>query len=160
MPIKVRCPGCKKVIGAPDAARGKAIKCPKCETKIRVASGSGKKKKKASAKKSAHDDDFLSGLDLSDAEDENVRLCPKCSIEVDPDDIDCPECGVNLQSGVLSARTQRMRSRKGPDPALFYSGVWKDSLTFVRNNKGLGIRTSIYWLIMVTLGGACGAMVT
>ena len=56
MPVKVRCTGCKKVLNAPDAARGKAIKCPHCQAKVRVPGEKGAAaagKKPAAAKKGA-----------------------------------------------------------------------------------------------------------
>ena len=39
MAVKVRCTGCQKVLNAPDQARGKAIKCPNCDTRITVPAG-------------------------------------------------------------------------------------------------------------------------
>lgn len=34
--MKVRCTGCQAVLKAPDNAAGKTIKCPKCETKLKI----------------------------------------------------------------------------------------------------------------------------
>lgn len=44
MPIPVRCPNCNAKLNAPDAAAGRRVKCPKCETKVpvpAVSEGSG-----------------------------------------------------------------------------------------------------------------------
>ena len=51
--IKARCPGCEKVLGVPQAHRGRKISCPRCSTTFRVggekpASPSRPKKKKRS----------------------------------------------------------------------------------------------------------------
>ena len=92
MPVKVRCQSCEKVFAAPDAARGKLVKCPGCEEKVKVPAGdgaksgatakpAGKKPAPAKAKKDEHHDDHehaLKNLDLDGAEDENTRVCPKC----------------------------------------------------------------------------------
>ena len=43
MPVKVRCQSCEKVFAAPDAARGKLVKCPGCEGKVKVPAGDGAK---------------------------------------------------------------------------------------------------------------------
>src|SRR5207245_2925023 len=82
MAVKVRCPTCEKVLNAPDAARGKAVKCPGCETRIKVPAGdspAGESGKSASRKSSAKaparkaDDSessaFLSRLDLDKVAD-------------------------------------------------------------------------------------------
>ena len=86
MPVKIRCRGCEKVLNAPDKARGRVIKCPNCGTKLKVPGGPAKSKKPAKKpqKKSAGDDDFLSGLDFSRAESEDEKVCPFCAAEMDP----------------------------------------------------------------------------
>lgn len=153
MPVKVRCPGCSKVLNAPDAARGKAIKCPGCETKVRVPAA---RTKKAASRKAAPDDDnFLANLDLSKAEDRSVRVCPRCGTEVEQEDIECPSCGIDLMTGALSKETIRKRNVRGPDPALFYGRVWGDSWQFIKDNKSLGFRTTMYWFALLVIGQIC-----
>lgn len=39
MPSKFKCPGCGEVIQAPDSAAGKNVKCPHCETVMKVPGG-------------------------------------------------------------------------------------------------------------------------
>lgn len=111
MPVKVRCRGCEEVLNLPDRARGRSIRCPHCETTVKVpAENSGdqqssskrerpqkerpqkqrsqkQRPQKSSSQKrrrpAATDDgdNFLGGLDLRRAEDRRVRICAKCGIE-------------------------------------------------------------------------------
>ena len=145
MPVKVRCE-CGAGISAPDAARGKVIKCRKCGEPVRVpkgkASGGGKaprRKKAAGPRPSIDDENFFGALDL-DREDQDVRICTKCAAEVDEDDIECPACGVNLDTGVLSAKQKKKKKRKGPDLDLFPKVIWSGPAEFLKNNKSLAIR--------------------
>jgi uncharacterized RDD family membrane protein YckC len=39
MSVKIRCRGCEKILNAPDKARGHVIKCPNCQTKLKVPGG-------------------------------------------------------------------------------------------------------------------------
>lgn len=145
MPVKVRCE-CGAGISAPDAARGKVIKCRKCGEPVLVPKGKGggggkpRRKKAARPRPTADDDGFFSALDLDDGEDLDVRICPKCAAEVDEEDIECPECGVNLDTGILSAKQKKKRKRKGPDIDLFPKAVWSDSKAFLVKNKTLAFR--------------------
>lgn len=146
MPVKVRCE-CGAGISAPDAARGKVIKCRKCGEPVRVpkgkAGGGGEKprrKKAARPRPSVDDDDFFSALDLERGEDEEVRICPKCATKVDEEDIECPNCGVDLETGVLSQKQKKKRKRKGPDIDLFPKVVWSDPKDFLKKNQSLAFR--------------------
>ncbi len=94
MPVKVRCPTCEKELNAPESARGKAVKCPGCDTKVKVpagdAAGEGRTgppqlspadgATKTRAKKSAEADstDFLAKLDLDEVADSSEAMCPRC----------------------------------------------------------------------------------
>ena len=170
MPVRVRCPQCEKVVNAPDAARGKAVKCPECEARIPVPAAAGeapaapskgapaktatKPAAKPTAKasppksKSADDDpDFLAKLDLSRSEDRNTKVCPKCGQEVEEEDLECANCGVDLQTGGLG-KTARKARMKGADPNDFYSKVWKDGWEFVKENFGIAINSYINVLIL------------
>ena len=148
MPVKVRCE-CGAGISAPDAARGKVIKCKKCGEPVRIPKGNAdagsegnapRRKKAAGPRPSIDDDDFFSRLDLDKGEDQSVRICPKCAAEVDEEDIECLQCGVNLETGVLSAKQKKKRKRKGPDLDDFPKIIWKNSLDFLKKNKSLAIR--------------------
>ena len=169
MPVKVRCPSCEKLFAAPDAARGKLVKCPGCEEKVKVAAGdgaksgatakpAGKKPAPAKAKKDEHHDDHehaLKNLDLDGAEDENTRVCPKCGQEIYEEEVnECPACGLNFESGLTKEK------QKGIDPKLFFRVVIKDSKNFLRENKPLAIRTGVYTLIYSVLNFCCLFMVT
>lgn len=165
MPVKVRCQSCEKVFAAPDAARGKLVKCPGCEGKVKVPAGDGAKSSsgtKAPAKKPAkktddHDDHehALKNLDLGNAEDENTRVCPKCGQEIyDEETYECPACGLNFETGMTKEK------QKGIDPKIFYKVMLKDSKQFLLDHKPLAIRTGIYTLVFTILNFACAFMVT
>ena len=96
MPVKVRCPECQKVLQAPDAARGKAIKCPECAARVPVPAGdaaeSPAKPKKPAAKappaappkKKVQDaEDFLLKADLDRSVDHDTKVCPKCKSTIE-----------------------------------------------------------------------------
>jgi uncharacterized RDD family membrane protein YckC/DNA-directed RNA polymerase subunit RPC12/RpoP len=148
MPVKVKCDDCGKGFSVPDEARGKAVKCKGCGGRVRVPKGEGgrpRRKKAARPRKSVTDDDFFSSLDLDRAEDQNVQVCPKCAAEVDEEDIECPGCGVNLETGVLSEKQKRKRTSKGPDPDEFFKIAWSNPWEFTKNNWSLAIRISVAW---------------
>ena len=169
MPVKVRCQSCEKVFAAPDAARGKLVKCPGCEEKVKVPAGDGaksgataklasKKPAPAKAKKDEHHDDHehaLKSLDLDGAEDENTRVCPKCGQEIYEEEVnECPACGLNFETGLTKEK------QKGIDPKLFFRVVIKNSKQFLLENKPLAIRTGIYTLLYSVLNFGCLFMVT
>lgn len=154
MPIKVKCDDCGKGFSVPDEARGKTIKCKGCSGRVRVPKGGPRRKKAARPKKSVTDEDFYASLDLDRAEDQNVQVCPKCAAEVDEEDIECPECGVNLETGVLSEKQKRKRRSKGPDPDEFFKVVWSNPWDFLQKNWSLAIRISVAWSIFAALVGA------
>lgn len=169
MPVKVKCPKCSKVLNAPEAARGKAVKCPACESKVAVPAAGGapagsKAAPKAAAKPSAakpaakpapkektsEDDDFLSGLDLGAVEDRETRVCPKCGCPLDETATECPKCGTDPMTGGkgrTAKRREKIRQMGGADPNEFYTFVWKDSWGFVKENRGLVFRTGMYWTV-------------
>lgn len=155
MAVKVRCPGCDKVLTAPDAARGKSIKCPSCETKVKVPTASSKPKKSAS--QPVDSEDAIAALDLRQAEDQDARICPKCGFDMthqDEDETECPKCGFDAEMGGLGEKAQKRRL-KGPDPDKFYAGLWKANWKFVFKNQGLAWRTMIYTLIASMLMFLC-----
>lgn len=154
MPIKVRCE-CGAGLNVPDAAAGKRIKCKKCGSPVAVPGGGRRKKaarkKAARPKADVHDDDFFSQLDLGGADHAEHRICPKCAAEVDEMDIECPECGINLETGQLSSKQKKKRKRGGPDPDLFYKLAWTDSWAFFKKNWTLGLRLGLFWSIFMSL---------
>ena len=169
MPVKVRCQSCEKVFAAPDAARGKLVKCPGCDEKVKVPAGDGaksgatakpaaKKPAPAKAKKDEHHDDHehaLKNLDLDAAEDENTRVCPKCGQEIyDEEATECTACGLNFETGLTKEK------QKGIDPNGFFKVAIKDSKRFLLENKPLAIRTGIYILVYSLLNFCCLFMVT
>jgi hypothetical protein len=165
MPVKVRCE-CGAGISAPDAARGKVIKCRKCGEPVRVPKGNAggdgqrpRRKKAARPRPTADDDDFFSALDLEGGEDQDVRICPKCATEVDEEDIECPNCGVDIETGMLSQKQKKKRKRKGPDIDLFPKVVWSDPKEFLKKNKSLAIRLILTFSFFATTFFVCLFMV-
>jgi hypothetical protein len=157
MPVKVRCSGCEKVLNAPDKLRGKTVKCPKCQSPIKIPAPEQKKTKQ---EPDAFGDDFLADLDLSQAEDQSQRICPRCGASVTEDDIDCPACGASLLAGGAvagpgSKSPVGRKKKKGPNKSLFYRNAWSDAYAFLQKNKGYAIRTSLYVLILNTVFLGC-----
>lgn len=147
MPVRVQCDDCGEGFSVPDAARGKAVKCKSCGGRVPVPKGGSKprRKKAARPRKSVEDEDFFTSLNLDHAEDVDVRVCIKCAAEVDEEDIECPECGVNLETGELSEKKKRLKKFKGPDPDEFYKVVWSNSWDFLKKNIGLTFRIALTW---------------
>lgn len=160
MPVKVRCPECEKVLTLPDKARGKTAKCSNCEARVPVPAGGKQagapaRRKKAATKKTRKPagspavggDDLFADLDLSRTEDRRVRVCPKCGLEVDEEDIECPKCGVVIATGRLSAERQRKKARGGPDTDKYYEKFFSSGLDFVKEHWKFGVRTMVYTMI-------------
>src|SRR5258708_17260151 len=149
----------EKGLNAPDAARGKAIKCPGCDTKVKVPAGEAQARegksapRKSSGKrpaKRADDPDsseFLARLDLENVADTNQSMCPKCGAEIPEEATECPKCGVDPTTGQLSAGAKKRRGMKGPDPALFYKAAWSDSWAFTKDNFKIVYRTAMYIIL-------------
>ncbi|MCA9115147.1 MAG: RDD family protein [Planctomycetaceae bacterium] len=169
MPVKVRCPQCRKVMAAPDKARGKAIRCTECKTPVRVPAGDSKEKPtrsksasgSSSRRKAAVDEDDLFGsLDLRMAEDRSIRMCPGCGTQVDEENIDCPKCGVNIDTGLPGVEMKRKAAlRKGVDPTGYFDKGLKDAFRFTMKFKKLSLRTAMYGIIFGLLAFGCGFMV-
>lgn len=155
MPVKVRCE-CGHAMAVPDAARGKTIKCKSCGSPVRVPAGEGgaaapRRKKAAEPQVSPDDEDFLNRLNLDEAEHAEIQLCPKCATKVKPDDIECPGCGINLETGQLSAKRAYKKKRGGADPDLYYRAAWVDSWAFLKKNWTLGLRLAVFMSFGITL---------
>lgn len=168
MSVKVRCSSCDKVLTVPDTARGKAVKCPNCDTKIPVpaaeaAAKPAKKKPAAAAKSSARNldsEDALATLDLRKVEDANARICSKCGndmSDLDEEETECPNCGFDIEAGGMGAKA-RKRAMRGPDPADFYPGLAKGAMKFVGKNQLLAWRTDAYILVCLLISLACAFM--
>lgn len=155
MPVKVKCKACEKVSTAPDKFRGKTVKCPKCKAPLKIPSGkkrpagSGQKRRRpAEVEAPAAGGDLFGNLDLRAAEDRKVKLCPKCATQVDPEDIECPNCGVNVATGVLSAKQRKLRERKGPDPDEYWGKVYGDAWKFTKAHWSLALKTGLMYCFL------------
>ncbi|WP_339728690.1 MJ0042-type zinc finger domain-containing protein [uncultured Gimesia sp.] len=146
MPIKVRCKECDASFSVKDEAAGKRVRCKGCGAPIKVSAGQPKKKRRSSSD-SADTDDFLASFDIDKIEDKESKICPRCGYDVDDEDIECTNCGVDLSTGRMSEATRRRRKRKGPAVEEFYSKSWGDAYRFLGNHKGLAIKTAVYSVI-------------
>jgi predicted RNA-binding Zn-ribbon protein involved in translation (DUF1610 family) len=156
MPVKVRCSSCEKVVTAPDRARGKAVKCPQCGHAIRVPAEKAAPAVRKAPAPPPSSSSVLANLDLDRLEDSQTRICPKCSAEVAAEDTQCPECGVNLVTGLLSAEQQVERDRVGPNPKKYYSEFFSDSMQFWKKNKKLSISLCLNAAIFAGVAAFCG----
>lgn len=150
MPIKVRCKECDTTFSVKDEAEGKRVRCKSCGSPIKVTAGQ-KKKKRPSRSKSSDTDDFLASFDIDKIEDKDSKICPRCGYDVDDEDIECANCGVDLSTGRMSEATRKKRRRKGPTVEEFYGKSWGDAYTFLGNHKGLAFKTFLYSFIASTL---------
>lgn len=150
MPIKVRCKECNTSFSVKDEAEGKRVRCKECGAPVKVTAAKQSKKRSRSSKP-ADTDDFLATLDIDKLEDKAAKICPRCGQDVDEDDVECSHCGVDLSTGRMSEATRRKRKRKGPAVEEFYSKSWGDAYTFLKNHKGLAVKTFFYSFIASTL---------
>lgn len=150
MPIKVRCKECDASFSVKDEAAGKRVRCKGCGAPVRVSAGKPKKKRRPTSD-AADTDDFLASFDIDKIEDQESKICPRCGYDVDEEDTECANCGVDLSTGRLSEATRRKRKRKGPTVEEFYSKSWGDAYRFLGAHKGLAVKTAIYSAISSTL---------
>ncbi len=165
MPIKVRCKECSTVLAVSDKAAGRVIKCRECSAPVRVPAGGGAAsggtpparrpgKKRARSTRPAgatNPDDLFGGLNLDEVADTKRRVCPNCTAAVAADDIECPKCGVNIETGILSERERLRRTRKGPPPEEFYGKLWKNGWRFLKKHWGYAFRTGLIWGFTATM---------
>ncbi len=167
MPVKVKCSNCEKLLSVPDAARGKAIKCPQCQNRIAIpaeeteskprAKTSTSKSKPKKETKPADSETALATFDMRRAEDSAARICSKCGYDMqyqEEEDTECPQCGYDSEAGGMGAKA-RKKAMKGPDPADFYPGLFKEAWKFVGRNYLLAWRTVMYTLVCLTISMGC-----
>lgn len=168
MPIKVRCQDCETVLKLSDKAAGRAVKCKACGARVQVPGeraegessqrqappGRKKRRRRPPAEAGPAGDDLFGQIDLRRAEG-HVRICPRCTTQINDDELfQCPECGVDLDTGKMSEAEAKRRARKGPPPEEFYGAIWGNSWEFLKNHKGFVLRTGFTWgigLAMVVL---------
>lgn len=170
MPIKVRCGACEATLNVSDKAAGKVVLCKSCGGRIKVPALAGdaaaktpaagekpvRRRPPATAENAPADhDDLFGGLDLDRAEDVKRKVCPGCAAPVRAEDIECPKCGVNIQTGTLSERQRKMRSRKGPPPEEFYGAVWGNAWKFLKAHKGFAVLTAVVWTTTLSMAFTC-----
>ncbi|WP_345682940.1 hypothetical protein [Novipirellula caenicola] len=109
---------CGKVLNIPDAAAGKAVKCPGCQTVLKVPAGNAAAKPKQAAaqpkqaaapaqpaRRPAAAAPVAMGNRLDDLFDEEgfsqqvAAICPACRAEMKAEAILCTKCGYNKQTG-------------------------------------------------------------
>ncbi len=167
MPVKVRCPECEKMLTLPDQAAGKSAKCTHCDARVSVPrkKKAGPPRKKSAPKRTGRtrapqdEEEALAELDLSRAEDMRIRVCPKCGVEVDEEDVECPSCHVELHTGRLSAERQRKKKRGGPDTDLYFEKFLNTGWGFLKEHWMFGLRTTIYMVVISGIYMYCMFMV-
>ena len=102
---------------------------------------------------------MLANLDLDRIEDTETHICPKCGVEVTAEDVECPECHVNLQTGLLSDQKKVELSRKGPNPKLYYKEFVRDGFDFWKREKRLTFRLATFWTLFCLIFAACAVHV-
>lgn len=109
MPIRISC-SCGKPLQVPDAAAGKAVKCPSCSQTLRVPAPSGggapsaaapPPRRPAASPKAAPVDPGLSDLFDEEGFSESAQaVCPACRLEMKPGSVLCTSCGYHVEQGV------------------------------------------------------------
>ena len=94
MPIQISCQ-CGKALKVPDAAAGKAVKCPECGKSVRVPGGAGPVAQ-PSATASSRMNDLFSEEGFSD---HVAAVCPACRQEMPAGAVLCVKCGYHVESG-------------------------------------------------------------
>ncbi len=150
MPIKVRCQECDTTFSVKDEAAGKRVRCKGCGAPVRV-SAPQKKKRRNRSSDSSGSEDFLASFDINKIEDHESKICPRCGSDVNEEDIECNNCGVDLSTGRMREATRKKRSRKGPAIEEFYGKSWGDAYKFLGNHKGLALKTFFYSFISTNL---------
>jgi len=141
MPIKVRCPSCKKVLTAPDAARGKAVRCSGCQGVVKIpASAPSATKAKKPAENLQDSTEMLLSIRAMDAIDRNAKVCPKCGADMDEEQTECSVCGIDITTGEMG-RTAQKSQKKALGANDFNKFVWSDAKKFVGKNKNLMFQT-------------------
>ena len=157
MPVQVACPDCAASLKAPDKARGKALKCPKCGGRVPVPAA-----EKARAQAAGPGTgEFLAGIDLSRAEDTSAEVCPKCGTEVFEEDVECPKCGADLVTGGkgVSLRRKERFKHRGEDPKVFYGKAAGDAWRFLLKNKDVAVRLGVLASFAAVSAAGFGLMV-
>ncbi|QDU81780.1 hypothetical protein Pla110_35300 [Polystyrenella longa] len=147
MPIKIRCKVCEAGLKLPDAAMGKVVKCPKCANRIKVPSrqpgseGSAKPPSQSSPgrkrREAASSTGFMTALGNLPLEDQQMKICPRCGQDVDPETGVCESCGIDVETGQLTEKRKRLIAVKGVDPRDFFKNVANDFFVYPFKNFGL-----------------------
>ncbi|MCH2202272.1 MAG: RDD family protein [Fuerstiella sp.] len=153
MPIKVRCKHCETVLIVSDEARGRAVKCRECGGRVPIGTGQRKSRpqKRKSQRSSVSPDNLFGGLDLNAAEDRQQKICPSCTRLVSGEDTVCSNCGVDIETGVLSERERLRRLRNAPPTEEFYGDVWGNAWKFTWENQNWILITALIWATTATL---------
>lgn len=106
MPIPMTCQ-CGKALKIPDAMAGKAVKCPGCQSVLRVPAGgpAASAPRPTPPRPSPAPTQASAGLeDLFDEEGfakEVGRVCRNCSADLKQTDVLCTKCGFHAEDGVV-----------------------------------------------------------
>lgn len=120
--MKVRCTSCRAVLKAPDSAAGRVIKCPKCETKLRIPKADPEPIEDYGDPGfddyGPADDGFDDLSDLGDygypgpATGGRKKPCPACAEPVSVNATRCKYCGEDLSAPPRRRKKRRKRRRR------------------------------------------------
>ena len=104
MPIQIRCK-CGKSLNAPDTAAGKAVKCPGCQSTLKVpaktAAGPATPSSQNQSPSSAPLGNDLEDLFSEEGFTEKIEsVCPSCREPMAATAVFCTKCGFHKESGI------------------------------------------------------------
>lgn len=119
MAIRATCGSCNSTFNARNELAGKRVKCPKCKEGMVIPAAS-KAKPVAAAKAAPKVVDPMEAL-LAEANIDQVSsggpICPDCGVNINPGVIICVDCGFNLETG------KRMKTARENDEGSVDTGL-------------------------------------
>lgn len=180
MPIKLKC-NCGQLLNVPDTAAGKAVKCPKCQSAVRVPSATAATVPTSAASPAAKTaqakpaqakpaqapkptapaaqvaaprpvmDDLFDEIGLTK---KTGPVCPKCGGSIQRTAALCTHCGFNLQTGEQAIGFEARIEReefKNPFLQEAAANMHADVLSEERHAKS----GTPWWMLVSFLLGAC-----
>ncbi|MFQ5733118.1 MAG: hypothetical protein ACE5KM_14345 [Planctomycetaceae bacterium] len=131
--MRIRCTGCRAVLKAPDSAAGKVIKCPKCETRLRIPEADPQPAADYEVDDYGDFSDEEFGDGFSDLGDYGSptggrkKPCPACAEPISANATQCKYCGEQLRAPRRRKRKKkrrRARTYAASDDESLTAGDW------------------------------------